>query len=299
MSSTHGHHHHSHHGHHHHHEEGKNILLAFILNLVFSIIEFIGGYLTNSVAIYSDALHDLGDSMSLLLSYFAEKLSIKKPDEIYNFGHRRFSILSALFNGIVLFIGSLYIIYEAIQRMMSPEPLHAPGMLGLAILGISINSFAAYRLSKNTGINSKMVMFHLIEDILGWLGILIVSAVLLFKPWYILDSIMSVLISIIILRGVYKNLIEVFHILLQRFPDQLELSDIKSTIQKMDLVQDIHAIRGWSIDSNSYSLNFHIKVSSKTTMDQVDSLKFQIKNVLKEHNIIDSTIEFESHTCSI
>ena len=131
---------HSHsHGHHHHHGS-KNILLAFFLNAGFAVIELIGGYLTNSVAIYSDALHDFGDSLSLLLAYFAEKLSHKKEDEKYTFGYRRFSILSAFINGIVLFGGSIFVISESIKRLMSPEPVIPEGMLALAILGILVNS---------------------------------------------------------------------------------------------------------------------------------------------------------------
>ena len=211
---------------HNHYQGSKNILVAFVLNATFSVIELIGGYLTNSVAIYSDALHDFGDSLALLFSYFAEKLSQKEEDENYTFGYRRFSILSAFINGVILLAGSIFVIYEAIGRIMSPEAVKPEGMLGLAILGISVNAFAAYRLSKNEGLNAKMVMYHLLEDLLGWVAVLIVSIILLFKPWFVLDSILSILISLVILRGVYKNLKKVGMIFLQKFPDELELNQI-------------------------------------------------------------------------
>ena len=288
----------SHHHHHHHNHDSKNILLAFTLNFVFSIIEFIGAYLTNSVAIYSDALHDLGDSMALLLSYFAEKMSLKKPDHKYTFGYRRFSILSALLNGIILFSGSLYVIYESILRLKSPETVHPEGMLALAFLGITVNGFAAYRLSKNGGMNSKMVMLHLLEDILGWVGILIISIILFFKPWFILDSIMSLLIALIILKGVYKNILKTGQIFLQRFPDELEIDKVKSSIEGLDNVLNIHAIKGWSIDSDSFYLRFHIKLPTTSTIKEIDELKIKIKEILKNYKIFDSTIEFESEDCS-
>lgn len=283
----------------HDHSKGsKNILLAFALNASFSIIELIGGYLTNSVAIYSDALHDFGDSMSLLLSYFAEKLSHKKEDDNYTFGYRRFSILSALVNGGILLVGSIFVIFEAFKRIMSPEPVVPEGMLALAILGILVNSFAAYRLSLDEGMNAKMVMYHLLEDLFGWIAVLIVSIVLLFKPWFILDSILSILVSLIVLRGVYKNLIKIGFILLQKFPDELELNKLKAVLEEDSLIGEIHAVRGWSIDDTSYYLSFHVKVPAETNIADLDKLKIKIKDTLIHYKVKYSTIEFEADICS-
>ena len=284
---------HDHH-HHHHHTGSQNILIAFFLNFFFAIIELIGGYWTNSVAIMSDALHDFGDSLALLFSYFSEKLSHKEADEKFTFGYRRFSILSAFVNGVILFTGSLFVIYEAIQRIMDPEVVRPDGMLGLAILGIAVNGFAAYRLSKDDGMNPKMVMFHLLEDLLGWVAVLIVSVILFFKPWFILDSLLSILVSLIILRGVYKNLVRVTMIFLQRFPDELKLNEIKREILKLDLVSDIHAIRGWSIDDETHYLRFHVQVPDQTIIKEIDELKLSIKEILEGYNVKYSTIEFES-----
>lgn len=296
----HGHHHH-HHGHNHSHapKGSKNILTAFYLNATFSVVEFIGGYLTNSVAIYSDALHDFGDSLALLFAYFAEKLSLKDADDTYTFGYRRFSILSAFINGVILLSGSLYVIYEAVSRLYSPEEVKPEGMLVLAVIGIAVNSIAAYKLSKNEGVNSKMVMYHLLEDLLGWIAVFIVSIVLLFKPWYILDSILSILISLIILRGVYKNLIKVGMIFLQKFPDNLEIAKIKDEILAFELVEDIHAIKGWSIDDETYYLRFHVKVPKETTIGELDYIKPKIRDVLLKHKVTFSTLEFESQECHI
>ena len=195
---------------------------------------------------------------------------------------------------MILLLGSIFVIYEASQRIMSPEKVSPEGMLGLAILGIAVNSFAAFRLSKDDGMNTKMVMFHLLEDLLGWVAVLIVSVILLFKPWYILDSILSILISLVILRGVYKNLIKVGLIFLQKFPDELEFEQLKKEIMDLDLVYDIHAVKGWSIDDSTYYLRFHVLVPEDTKIGTVDSLKIKVKEILKTYNVTYSTIEFEA-----
>tara|TARA_R100000656_G_scaffold73567_1_gene54761 strand:+ start:320 stop:1213 length:894 start_codon:yes stop_codon:yes gene_type:complete len=286
------------HDHSHHAGDGRNILVAFFLNATFSIIEFIGGYITNSVAIYSDAVHDFGDSLALLFSYFAEKLSQKEADEKYTFGYRRFSMLSAFINGLILLIGSSYVIIEAISRIKSPEVVKPEGMLGLAIVGIAVNTVAAYRMSKNKGLNSKMVMYHLFEDLFGWIAVFVVSIVLLFKPWYILDSILSIFISLIILRGVYKNLIKVGMIFLQKFPDKLDIDKIQAKLLQFDLIKDIHGIKGWSIDDETYYLSLHVTVPEGTDISQIDELNIKIKSLLAIHDIKYSTVEFESSSCN-
>lgn len=279
---------------HSHNHGSKNILVAFFLNATFAVIEFIGGYLTNSVAIYSDALHDLGDSIALLFSYFAERYSNKSPDSKFTFGYRRFSLLSALINGLILITGGIFVIHEAILRIANPEVVKPEGMILLAILGIAVNSFAAYRLSKDSGFNQKMVMYHLFEDILGWVAVFIVSLVLLFKPWFILDSILSILISLVILRGVYKNVLKISAIFLQKFPEKLEVDTIKQELCKFDLINDIHAFKGWSLDSETYYLRFHISVPETTTIKEIDYLRIEVKKILEKYNIAFSSVEFES-----
>ena len=282
---------------HSHNSNSKNILVAFSLNFVFSIIELIGGYLTNSVAIYSDALHDFGDSLALLFAYFAEKVSQKEPDSKYTFGYRRFSILSALINGIILLIGSIFVLIEATKRIVNPEVVKPEGMLWLAILGIVVNTIAAYRMSKNEGLNPRMVMLHLLEDLFGWVAVLFVSIILMYKPWYFLDSALSILISIIILRGVYKNLSKVISIFLQKFPDEINLEDLKEKLNHFELVKDIHAVKGLSLDGENFYLRFHIQVPSGTPIDLLDKLRAQLKEILISHNISSSTIEFEATHC--
>lgn len=272
----------------------NNILLAFILNACFAIIEFFGGILTNSVAIMSDALHDFGDSLALLFSYFAERLSHRKPDSKYTFGYKRFSLVAAIINGTILLLGSIYVIKEAIGRLSAPETVKAEGMIYLAILGIAVNSFAAYRLSKDEGLNVRMLMYHLLEDLLGWIAVLVVSVILLFKPWYFLDSILSILISVVILTGVFKNLKKVAKIFVQQFPEGIGPESIQNRIKQLRDVVDVHLIQGWSLDESTWNVTLHVVVPSKMMMFEADTLRKQIENVLHEMKVSLTTIQFES-----
>lgn len=275
----------------------KNVLLAFFLNTGFAVIEFLGGYLTNSVAIYSDALHDLGDSLALIFAYMAEKISQKKADSHFTFGYRRFSVLAALLNGLILLLGSTFVISEAIIRFQNPEPIIAEGVIGLAILGLVVNGFAAFRISKNTGLNSRMIMFHLIEDVLGWCAVLIVSVILIFKPWYYLDSVLSILIACVIIRGVIKNLSKVSKIFMQTFPDHINREELIKRLSSLENVLNVHFIQGWSIDDSHFNLTLHVKVPSDLRMQDVDVLRSKIEAILKDNDVLYATVQFEGSDC--
>jgi len=279
-------------------KSGNSILIAFALNAGFSVVEFIGGYYTNSVAITSDALHDLGDSLALLFSYFAEKFSLKKSDEKFTHGYRRFSLLAALLNGMILLSGSIYVLVDSIQRLQHPEAVYAPGMIGLALLGILVNTVAALKLREDTGLNSKMISLHLLEDVMSWVAVLIVSIILLFRPWYILDSILSILISLIILKGVYKNLMNIGLIFLQRFPDGLVIEEIRQAISQFSNVEDVHLIKGWSIDESKFNMSLHIRVGLETSIAELDALRRQIEDYLRLKDVLEVTIQFEGCDCS-
>jgi len=285
------------HNHSHHPRKINNILLAFTLNAGFAIIEFFGGLYTNSVAIMSDALHDFGDSLALLFAYFAEKLSHKEANEEYTFGYKRFSLVSALVNGTILLLGSVFVIKEAIERIDSPEVVKPEGMIYLAILGIAVNSFAAYRLSKDEGLNVKMLMYHLLEDLLGWGAVLIVSIILLFKPWFVLDSILSILISLIILKGVLKSLVKLGKIFVQHFPEAIERGRLIDQIKHCHGVKDVHLLQGWSLDESTMNVTLHVVVDENMRMAEADLLREEIEIFMKEANIAMWTIQIESNYC--
>ena len=279
-------------------KSSNSILVAFFLNASFAIIEFVGSYYTNSIAIQSDALHDFGDSLALLFSYFAEKFSLKESDEKFTHGYRRFSLLAGFVNGVILLGGSIYVLIDSIQRLQHPEAVYAPGMIGLAIVGIIVNSYAALRLNKNSGLNSKMISLHLLEDVLSWVAVLIVSIILMFRPWFILDSILSIMISLLILKGVYKNLMSIGSIFLQKFPDGLVIKDIRNEIMKLPHVEDVHLIKGWAIDESKFNISLHVRVNLDTSIAQLDLLRRKVEEYLEKKDVLELTIQFEGSDCS-
>ncbi|WP_040520007.1 cation diffusion facilitator family transporter, partial [Glaciecola punicea] len=219
---------------HSHHASGDNaskrIGWAFFLNVAFTIIEFIGGWLTNSTAIMADAVHDLGDSLSIGTAWILNKLGDKEANNTFSYGYKRFSLLGALINGLVLTVGSVWILFEAIPRLTEPQMPHAEGMLLLSIFGMAVNGFAAYKLSDGDSLNERVLNWHLLEDVLGWVAVFIVSIVLMFKPWPILDPILSIGFTLFILFNVVRNLKETLLLFLQATPDREQVEKVRSVL---------------------------------------------------------------------
>lgn len=207
--------------HNHNHESSDSrIGWAFFLNLGFTIVEFIGGWLTNSTAIMADAVHDLGDSLSIGLAWILSKIAHKQANDTYSYGYQRFSLLGALVNGAVLIGGSIWVLSEAIPRLSDPEMPHAQGMIVLAIFGIAVNGFAAYKLSHGKSLNERVLNWHLLEDVLGWVAVLLVAVVLSFVDLPVLDPLLSIGFTLFILFNVTKTLIDTIKIFLQATPDK-------------------------------------------------------------------------------
>ena len=279
--------------HDHNHIE-SNLKLAFFLNFGFAIAEIIGGYFTNSIAIIADALHDLGDSVSLAISWRLEKLSTKKGDEKFSYGYKRFSLLSALIAAIILIVGSITVIGEAIQRIQNPETKVNPqGMLIFAILGITVNGFAAFRTGKGKNLNSRMVYWHLIEDAIGWLAVLIVSIILLFKDIYYLDPLLSLFVSGFVLFNVAKNLKKTINLFLQGVPDTIRVPEIEAEIMKMEKVENIHHTHIWSLDGEHHVLTTHIVLCLDSKKEDIRKIKDGIREMTEKYDLAHTTVEFE------
>jgi len=275
-----------------HHSHGSsNISIAFFLNLGFSIIEIVGGILTNSIAIISDALHDLGDSFSLALAWYFQKLSTKHGNPKFTYGYRRFSLLGALINSIVLLVGSGFVIYAAAGRLMEPQEAHAKGMLLLAVLGIVFNGAAMLRLKKGDSLNERAVALHLLEDVLGWIAVLIASIVMMFVEAPILDPLLSLLIACYILFNIYRNLKETFRIILQGTPDHIDESIIKDRILSVDGVSSLHDMHLWTMDGQYNIMTIHVVVKPDADMPH---LKKTLKGILEKSGIHHPTIEMEN-----
>lgn len=289
-------------GHQHNHQSRKNISIAFFLNFGFTLIEFAGGLLTNSVAILSDALHDLGDSISLGLAWYLEKVSRKKSDENYTYGYKRFSLLGAIANAIILTIGSVFIMLETIPRLINPQPADAKGMFLLAILGIIVNGVAVWRLKRGNSLNEKVVSLHLWEDVLGWAAILIGSIIMYFFDIPIIDPILSLAISVYILWHVVKNIRLSLRIILQGSPHEVKPEFIRNITMQLPGVDSVHDIHTWTIDGNYHVVTLHVVLNKALAMDELSKLKSAIRNKLHDSlEISHITIEFETsdEQCSL
>ena len=232
----------------------NNILIAFILNLFFSIFEFVGGIFTGSVAIISDAIHDIGDASSIGISYFLEKKSKKQPDEIYTYGYARYSVIGGVITTLILFFGSVTVIINAIEKIINPTEINYNGMIIFAIVGVIVNFTAAYFTREGDSINQKAVNLHMLEDVLGWAVVLIGAVIMRFTDFKILDPLMSIGVAIFILINAIKNLKEVIDIFCEKIPNGISTEEIKEHILEIDGVIDVHHIPIWSIDGHCNKL---------------------------------------------
>jgi cobalt-zinc-cadmium efflux system protein len=292
------------HDEHHHLDQGEakgNIKLAFWLNTAFAIVEVAGGIATNSIAVLSDALHDAGDSVALGVAWYFQRISKRKRDHTFSFGYKRFSVLGALINSLILLSGSCIILVEAIPRIIAPQPVHATGMFYLAIIGILVNGFAALKVRKGKSQNEKVISLHLLEDLLGWIAVLLASIILHFYDVPVIDPILSVAITLFILFRLFGSLRKTFRILLQGTPSQMELDKIKSHLLTLNDISDIHDIHIWTMDGNYHIATLHLEVKHEMDLEETEKLKEKVRQELKHLHIEHATLEIElqGQQCSL
>ena len=271
----------------------KNILIAFLLNISFSIFEFFGGLITNSVAILSDSIHDLGDAVSIGISYFMERKSKKKADNKYTYGYIRYSVLGGVITTTILLVGSILVIIGAVKRLLSPVSVDYSGMILFAVVGVILNFIAAYVTKEGDSINQKSVNLHMLEDTLGWVIVLIGAIIMKFSNISIIDPIMSIGVSLFILVHSLKNLKKVIDLFLEKTPDDVNIKELKKHLLQIDGVDDIHHIHVWSIDGFNNYATMHIV----TKVKDIVKLKKEIREELESHNICHSILETEEEAC--
>ena len=271
----------------------KNILIAFLLNMSFSIFEFFGGLITNSVSIISDAVHDLGDAISIGVSLLLEKKSKKKADNKYTYGYVRYSVLGGVITTVILMIGSIFVIYNAIQRLFNPVSINYSGMLIFAVIGVILNTLAALITKDGDSINQHAVNLHMLEDVLGWIIVLVGAIIMKFTNISIIDPIMSIGVAVFILINTLKNLKVVLDIFLEKTPKGIDLEHIKEHLCEIDGVDDIHHIHVWSIDGYNNYATMHIVTKAKDNK----KIKQEIREELKEHGIVHAILETEDEIC--
>lgn len=293
------HHHHHHHDHSYKDSEGS-IKIAFFLNLSFTIIEIIGGLYTNSIAILSDAIHDLGDTVAIGSAWYFEKISYKERDRKFSYGYRRFSPFAALINLVILFAGSIFIISEAIPRLISPQEVDSSGMIIFAILGVIFNGLAVFKLMGNkNSANMRTVMLHLMEDVLGWLAVLIGAFVIHYTGWLILDPILSLGIAAYIMINAIRNFKHILPIFLQAVPSGTNQNEIENELRSIKGVKEIHDLHSWSLDGEYNIVTVHLVIADDTEINEIIRIKDEARKILthegQEHYTIE--IEFESEIC--
>ncbi|MBF9254206.1 cation transporter [Pontibacter sp. 172403-2] len=289
---AHAHHDHSAPGHHHHHA-GDNIKVAFFLNLSFTVLELFGGLWINSMAILSDALHDLGDSLSLGLAWYFEKVAKRGRDQHYTFGYKRFSLLGAVINSVVLLVGSIVVLYESIPRIFHPEPVNAAGMMGFAVLGIVVNGAAVLRLKSGSSLNERVVRLHLLEDVLGWVAVLVGGIILYFFNFPVIDPLLSLGITCYVLYNVVRNLRQSMKILLQGTPANLNPRDVQTRLEQLPDINSVHDLHIWTLDGTYNILTMHAVVKADLRLQDAEAVKQRVRAAMAGMDISHVTVELE------
>lgn len=287
------------HSHSHGHGD-SNIGVAFFLNLIFTIIEVVGGLYTNSIAILSDAVHDAGDCLSIGVSWYLQRVARREADEEYSYGYQRYSVLGALITGSVLVAGMVVIFSKAIPRLSDPQPVRSEGMIALAFLGIAVNGAAAYRASRGSSLNESIVSWHLLEDVLGWIAVLVGALAIRFWNKPIIDPILSIAISLFVLVNVLRRMARVFRVFLQKAPEGFDLASFNEKILKRPKVVSTHHIHSWSLDGERHVLTAHVVMDSSTEREEALDLKRFIRETAGEdfdHFTVE--LEYEGEECSL
>ncbi len=281
-------------GHHHHHHSGSALGFAFVINFVFSIIELIGGWLTNSVAIMSDGIHDLGDSVALALTWYFEKIAARPSTRAYTYGYQRFSVMAALISSLVLLVGSTLVLKEAVPRLWQAPEVHTPGMIAIACLGLVVNGLAFFRLHPDNSSGEKAVRLHLLEDVLGWVAVLLGAIVIYFTGWFWLDPVLSIAVALFILWNVVKNVYGFARIVLQAAPEDIDLAVLTQELEQLEQVHSIHDLHLWTLDSNKHVLSVHLVLHQNTSLAEGVKVKHRAKKIIRGHGIQHDTLELET-----
>ncbi len=284
------------HSHDHKHSQkngGGGLGVAFLLNLGFTLLEIAGGLWTNSVAILADAVHDSGDCLSLGTAWLLQRVSRRESDTRFTYGYQRFNVLGALITGVVLTIGIGFILWKAIPRLFSPEEVNGPGMMILAVVGILMNGAAFLKLRGGTSISEKVAGWHLLEDTLGWIAVLVGGGILYLGGPSIIDPLLSIGISLYILWNVLKNLKQVMQVFLQRAPASFDVEKFQRQVMEIPNVRSLHHAHVWTLDGEHHVLTTHVVMAPGSSRDDVIRLKQEICRFLEDLSIEHLTVDVE------
>lgn len=269
----------------------KKIFLAFILNLLFSVLECIGGLLTGSIAVISDALHDFGDALGIGVSFFFEKKSKKSPNDVYTYGYARFSVLGGAITSLILLVGTVAVVVGAVHRILHPVAIYYDGLLVLAVVGLLVNLVAVYCTHGGRSINQRAVNLHMLEDALGWVVLFIGALVMRFTGLWWLDPMLSIAVALFVGYHACKNMKSVLDIFLLKKPTGVDLEEIKTHLLGVEGVMDVHHFHVWTLDGESVYATLHVKAKG-----DLETVKRAVKDELKEHGVLHATLEMEGET---
>lgn len=281
------------HSHDHQSDSSKNITIALLLNFGFAVIEIVLGLLFNSLAILSNSLHDFGDSFSLGLSWYFDRVSKRERTEEYTYGFARFSLIPVIVNSTILLIGSAFILYEAVLRLIHPEVTRGAGLIAFAVFGMLVNLIAYLRLRRGKTLNERAVSLHLLDDVLSLGAVLIVGIVLLFADIKILDPLLSIGITIYVVYNIFRNIRQASVIFLQGVPSHIDVGEVRAALERVDGVIAVHDVHVWTLDEATDVFTGHIVVEDKLLMNP-DETKHTLQKVLRNLHIEHSTLELES-----
>jgi len=314
MAEAHQHHHSCAHEHHDHGEEGKTaengLVTAFWLNFLFSIVELVGGVITQSTAIVADAFHDFMDSVSIGLAIQLEKFSKKKRTDRYSYGYKRFSMLSALGLSLFLLIGAIGMFIGAYHSFIEPKEIKSGGMILLAVVGLIVNGAAVLRVKQGGdghhhhhhggghNHNSRSIMLHLLEDVLGWAAVLVGAVVMYFTGWYWIDGVLTLGIAAFIGYNAWKNLSGIVEVMLQSIPRNVDMAQLSQDLARVEGVCGVHDLHVWSLDGSYNVGSVHAVLTPQYQALESDR-RDQIIRLMKQHNIHHPTVQMETQgqTC--
>lgn len=274
----------------------KNITFTLFLNLFFAILEMVAFFFTNSMTMYSSAIHDFGDVIILFFSVLIEKISTKPRSEKYTYGYRRFTLIAAIINAVVLLGSSIYIIINAIERLINPEPIAASVVLIMAGIGVIVNIVGIQKLKQDDSVLNRALVLNLKADVYNFIAIIISSSLIIAFNLVIFDAIFAIFIALKMLREVNKEIKTIFAMLMQAIPDDIELKDIEEKIMLYEMVQGIEDLHIWNLDGEDYIMSFNLLVDTKNyDINEIINCKDEIKISLEEYKINHTTIEIKSY----
>lgn len=280
--------------------KGKNLLITMVLKMILTIAEGLGGWVSGSLSLLSDALHNLNDVLSIVISWFAVKMAEKEHDKKNTFGYRRATIIAAVINATLLIIMSLFLFREAYFKFIQPEKINALLVIVIAAIGIVLNAVAVYLLHKSSGddLNMRAVYLHFLSDALSSVGVMVGGVVIYYFDAYWIDPLLTVLIGIYILKESYEILKESANILMQGTPKTVDIDEIAEELEKLDAIKDIHHVHIWALDEHTLFFEAHVNLQNDILVSELSDVYEKLEQVLKGHfGVTHLTIQFEYNCC--